>query len=66
MIWICLIQSHCFCLVKSVDKNLEETALRLGFEYSNDKSQDQTPQTQEPASNKKAKKKAKSLPDLER
>lgn len=49
-------------LIKSVDKNLEETALRLGFEYSNDKSQDQTPQTQEPASNKKGK----SSPDLER
>lgn len=49
-------------LIKSVDKNLEETALRLGFEYSNDKSQDQTSQTQEPASNKKAK----SSPDLER
>lgn len=42
--------------------NIEETALRLGFEYSNDKSQDQTPQTQEPASNKKGK----SSPDLER
>lgn len=49
-------------LIKSVDKNIEETALRLGFEYSNDKSQDQTPQTQEPTSNKKGK----SSPDLER
>ena len=34
----------------------------FSFEYSNDKSQDQTPQTQEPASNKKGK----SSPDLER
>lgn len=49
-------------LIKSVDKNLEEAALRLGFEYSKDKSQAQTPQTQELASNKNVK----SSPDLER
>lgn len=41
---------------------VKQIASRLGFEYSNDKSQDQTPQTQEPASNKKGK----SSPDLER